>query len=493
MVKAGAGFRRAPALLAIPGLLPSLAHAAPENGVRKPGRPESLPTQIVSVTCGQQSLTAVKRPAQARRPALRTLQMTEEEVAQRAFQYFLDRADPVTGLVTDRAKNGGADTYNVASIAATGYGLAALAIGAERGWIAADDARARAEKTLRFVHEKMFHNHGWLYHFVHKRTGARMWQCEVSSIDTALLVIGALACGQYFPDTEAQRIANALYDRMDWTWMRTNGGAKPDKLLLSHGWKPENGFLPYDWGAYCELMLLYLLGHGASRDPLPPESWTAWTRPLYRYSGMETLAGGPIFLHQMAHAFYNFYHRRDRAGYDYWVSATNATRIHRQFCLDRAAQRKTYGPDVWGLNACDGPDGYRAYGVPGPEDGTVATLAALTSISYVPDEAQAVAEALKARYAERLWGRYGFSDAFNLDRNWFDTDVIGIDLGMGLLALENYRSGLIWDLIASHPATQRALAAAGLHETREKEPRALRVPPPELRKAPRAPGEIGPR
>jgi hypothetical protein len=314
--------------------------------------------------------------------------------------------------------------------------------------------------------------HGWRYHFIDKRTGARVWKCEVSTIDTSLLVCGALVCGRYFRG-DVSRLAERLYDGLDWSWARTNGGASPSKLLVTMGWKPESGFLTADWGSYSELPVIYLLGLGA-KHPLPAASWGAWQRPVYRYGGLETLAGGPIFLHEMAFGWFRLKERRDRLGWDYWVAAANGVRMNRQFCLDNAARRKTYAAGFWGLNASDGPKGYNAYGIPSPEDGTVSPTGAIAAILFMPEEALAAAKAMREQLGERVWGRYGFADAFNLDAGWFDKDVIGIDLGMALLAIENRRSGLIWRLMESHRATARAYRAAGLRRTIEAAPRALR-------------------
>ena len=427
---------------------------------------------ITSLAC----CIALSAPQGARQPALSDARLLDE-VERRAIRYFWEKSDPHTGLANDRARNdgmdSGKDTYTVASIASTGYALAALPIAVERGWAARGKAEQRALLTLHFVLEKMPHVHGWLYHFIDGRTGQRVWNSEISTVDTSLLVAGALVCGQFFGDP-VRKLANTLYERLDWTWMRTNGGERPAKLMVSHGWTPEKGFIPNNWDSYCELMLLYLLGMGGKRDPLPAASWQAWKRPTYTYDGIETLAGGPIFMHQMAHAYYDFRDRRDSLGYDYLVSSVNATRINRQFCIDNADHRKTYGPDVWGLNASDGPDGYRAYGVPEPEDGTVSPTGAIASILFAPKLAISAAQAMFTRYGDRIWGRYGFADSFNVDRQWFDADVIGIDLGMAMLAIENHRTRRIWKLLQSHYSTKRALAAAGLHRTSEPAPRPLR-------------------
>jgi hypothetical protein len=398
-----------------------------------------------------------------------------EELQRRAVLYFLEKADPATGLVNDRANNFGADDYTAASTAATGYGLAALPIAVEHGWLNRSEAAARARTTLRFLLTTQ-HQHGWMLHFVDKRNGQRLWKSEFSSIDTALLAAGAIVCGQYFaPDTLTSDIlvlADALYRRIDWWWMLTNDGAQPAKSVLSHGWRPETGFIGYDYGAYSEAILLYLLGLGAPVNPLPKRTWEAIQRPLQTYAGTEALKGGPIFIHQMPSGFFDFRNQRDKLGFDYWVSSTNAMKIHRQYCIDRAAEVQTYAQGFWGLNASDGPDGYAAYGaMDGPEDGTVSPTGAISSITFFPRWALSIARLLYDKFGHTLWGTYGFANAFNINRNWFDREVIGIDLGMALLSIENYRSGLVWTLMDGFYSTAPARRAAGFHLTVEPEPR----------------------
>ena len=425
-----------------------------------------------------------KPSLQTANPALSRAELLDE-VQKRAFRFFWEKLDPETGLVNDRSNNSKEDDYTVASIASTGYALAALPIAVERKWVTRAEAQKRARATLNFFLNKTENVHGWYYHFVDRRTGKRVWNSEVSTIDTTLLLTGTLVCGQYFK-ADIQSAANAIYRRMDWDWVRTNGGTKPEKLTVSHGWTPENGFIPNEWGDYCELMQLYFLGMGASAIPadgdgskpvvgLPAGSWTAWKRQPYSYAGMDTLAGGPIFMHQMSHLYFNFKGQRDVLGYDYYACSLNATLINRQFCIDHSAGRKSYSPDIWGLNAADGPDGYSAYGVPSPEDGTVSPTGALSSLQFTPELSLRAAETMYAKYGDRLWGKYGFADSFNLDKDWYDPDVIGIDLGMVLLAIENHRSGLIWKLMASHPAMKFACKAAGLHPTKEGKARALQI------------------
>jgi hypothetical protein len=407
----------------------------------------------------------VAAPLWARPPA-----PSLDELERRAAAYFLEQAHPVTGLVKDRARNQGpADDYTVASVAATGFGLAALAVAAERGWVPADEAQARAVRTLRsFVGGgpvQVEGKAGLYYHFVDWATGRRVWESEVSSIDTALLVAGALVVGRYFPGTEVETLAADLYARVDWTWVLTDGGARPDERLIGHGWKPETGFIPYRWDSFSEHAVQCLLAIGSATHPIPAECWAAWRRQEGEYAGLRTFADVPLFCHQFSHCFVYFRGLRDRAGYDYWQAAVNATATNRAFCQDQAGGFRTYREGFWGLSACDGPDGYRAYHAPpgsAEHDGTVAPLAVLAAAPYDPEGVGEMLGRLYARYGDRAWGRYGFCDALNLDRDWFAADVIGIDVGAALLMVENMRSGLVWRLFMSDPAVQRAVAASGL-------------------------------
>jgi hypothetical protein len=397
-----------------------------------------------------------------------------DEIQRRAFLFFWETADSQTGLVNDRAVNWGSDTHPVASIAATGYGLAALTIAVERGWMERAAAVGRAELTLRFL-LSMPNQRGWMTHFIDKHSGLRAWKSEISSIDTSLLIAGALVCGEYFGrNSTVAELADRLYGRIDWWWMLTNGGGQPQKRILSHGWFPVTEFIQYNYGAYSEAILLILLGLAAPVDPIPAECWEAIQRPVYAYAGMESLRAGPIFIHQMPAGYLDFRGRRDELGFDYWVSSTGAMHIDRRFCVDHASARKTFAAGYWGLNASEGPDGYAAHGpYDVQEDGTVSPTGAISAISFDPAMAIEAAQALYQQQGSALWGQYGFANAFNLDRNWVSPDVIGIDLGMVLLSIENYRTGLIWKLTRGIDACNRGMVIAGFHPTEEPESRPL--------------------
>ena len=393
----------------------------------------------------------------------------------RAVLFFVNESHPVTGLTKDRAGNFKPDTYTVASTAATGYALCALPIGVKHGWITNDAAYAQALKTLKYITEKMPNVHGWYYHFVENSTGERVWNCELSTIDTGLLVMGALVSAQYWPNTEVSKIANQMYNSLDWQWVLHNDNTKPEKKTISMGWKPKEGWINSEWERYNELMVLYIPALGAKKGALTEENWQAWTRGTIDYGGLTTLEGGPIFLHQMAQMFFDFRNTRDSLGWDYWATAANGIKINQLFCKDQAKVRKTYAAGYWGLNANDAPDGYRAYNAPGEEDGTVSPTGVIASLSFTPKEVQTTVLKMRHDLGDKLWGRYGFSNSFNLDRNWYDPDVIGIDLGMAMLAIENDRTGMIWKLLGSHPDIKRGLRVAGIHKTRECPPRKLKL------------------
>ena len=380
-------------------------------------------------------------------------------VEERSFQYFVKAVNPANGLVLDKASNTGAPDYKYApsSIAAVGFGLAALTAGAERGWISRTAAEAQVKTTLRFFYTKMESEHGFFYHFVDMETGKRVWDCELSSIDTALFLAGALTAAQYFEDPGIKDLAKKLYERADWKWM-ANGSPH-----LSMGWKPGRTFLSAAWSDYNESMVMYVLALGSPTYPLTPESWAAIKRPRGKYGDHELIMSPPLFTHQFSHAFIDFRGKQD-AYADYFENSVQATLANRQFCIDSSSSFKTYGENSWGLTASIGPDGYQAYGAPpGPalHDGTVAPSAAASSIVFTPEYSIAALRHYYGKYGADLWGRYGFADSFNLDRDFFAPDAYGINVGPTVLMLENYRSGLIWKLFMSRPEVQKGMKAAG--------------------------------
>ena len=400
-----------------------------------------------------------------------------EDLSRRAFRYFQEQSDPHTGLVLDRARTDGSEHdeahRNTASIAATGFGLTGWCIAAERGWVTRREARERVRAALKFFAEKAPHEHGWFYHWMNWRTGERVWKSELSSIDTALLIGGVLTARQYFRnDPEIVKLATKIYERIDFNWMRND---RP--LLLSMGWRPESGFLKNYWDHYCELMILYILGIGSPTHPLPPESWYAWRRDEMKYKGYEYISGrDPLFVHQFSHAWIDFRGRRDnRAPFtDWFENSVIATRAHKAFCLDLAKEFPGYTENIWGITASDSAKGYVAwYGPPRHPaiDGTVVPCAAGGSLMFTPDITLPALRAMRQQYGDKIYGRYGFTEAFNPNNGWINPDVIGIDLGITLLSAENLRSGKVWQWFGRNAEIKRGLRLAGVERKPQKKKR----------------------
>jgi hypothetical protein len=381
-----------------------------------------------------------------------------EEIEVACFRFFDECAHPETGLVKDRSRADRSDDREVASIAATGFGLTALCIADTRGWIAHTQALDRVIRTLRFLHDALPNDHGFFYHFVNWRTGERAWQCELSSMDTALLLAGVLTCRGHFADAQVRSLAEAIYARIDWLWMAHGS------LILRMGWKPESGFLDASWNAYCEHLLLYLLAIGAEHHALPPDSWRAWERPRMEYGGFRYVSvAAPLFVHQFSHAWFDFRGVRDEF-MDYFDNSVTATRAHRQFCLDLQTEFPHFAEDLWGVSASDSAGGYVAWGGPprqGPLDGSLVPCAAAGSLPFLPSECLRCLRAMRARFGQQVWRRYGFVDAFNPAAGWTAPDVIGIDVGIALLMAENLRSGFVWRAFMANPEARRGMLRAG--------------------------------
>lgn len=380
-----------------------------------------------------------------------------DQIARRGCAYFYEMADPDTGLVLDRAVPESPYAPGASSIAATGFGLSALAIADRRGYLDHAAARARVRRTLQFFYEGAEHEHGFFYHFLKSSTGKRMWKSEISSVDTTWLLCGVLHSKAYWNDPEISRLSSLLLDRADWRWM-LNGGK-----LLSHGWVPESGFLPYRWDAYSELLAMYLLALSSENHAIPAESWHAFKRPMRDFQGIFYIdAAAPLFVHQYSHAWFDFRNRQD-AYADYFHNSQRATHAHRLFCMSFSDEYPWYGPDMWGVTASDSPHGYRVWGaLSQPLDGTLVPCAAGGSVAFLPQTCGAVLENMKDEYGDHIWCRYGFRDAFNPKTGWYSPDVIGIDLGIMVLMAENLRNASVWDAIMSTTEAKRGMAAAGL-------------------------------
>ncbi len=373
------------------------------------------------------------------------------------FLFFWEQANPDTGLIKDRCNVRTTDTGLAASIASVGFGLTAICIGLMRGFVSYEDARNRVVKTLSFLWHKLPTHRGFFFHFANMNTGERVWDSEVSSVDTAILLCGALTCRSYFQDKDIDQLAHAIFDRVDWTWL------SEDTALLSLGWTPEMGFIPSRWDYYSELMMMYLLGMGSTSHPLPVDAWFAWKRQIFEYDGLRYVGSfAPLFIHQFSQAWFDFRGKKDRFA-DYFQNSIIATDVHRRFCLELNPQFPDYSNALWGITASDSAKGYVVWGGPpamGPIDGTIVPAAPGGSLPFLPGATMRVLRTIHDHYPQ-AWSRYGFVDAFNPITDWYDTDIVGIDTGITMLMAENARSGFVWDTFMKNPEAQKGMEAAG--------------------------------
>jgi hypothetical protein len=419
-------------------------------------------------------------------PILDTLQAN-------TIRYFLETTDSSTGMAVDRYP-----TPAPASVAAVGYALTAYPIAAERRILTRSQAARRVVNTLRHFaalpqSDKPDHAAGYrglYYHWLRLADNSRAWNCELSTIDTGLLMAGVLFCQSYFDGSEATEyeirlLADSLYRRADWTW--TSEGQEGIALA----WYPDKGFQGGSWSGFNESMILYILALGSPTHPAPPSGWEYWlSRYVWgNYCGLDFVNFGPLFGHQYSHCWIDFRGIQDRymreRGIDYFENSRRATYTHRTYAMQNPEGWRDYDSTVWGITACDGPgdtsfvvDGrtrkfhrYSARGVSvdwSLDDGTIAPTAAASSIPFAPEICIPAVKAMRSKYGERLWRRYGFADAFNptfitprTPSGWFDPDFIGIDQGPVIIMIENYRTGLVWNVMKRNPYVVNGLRKAG--------------------------------
>ena len=414
---------------------------------------------LTAAACQKQALSFTE-PAGANYEG--TDEQLLDEIERASFDFFWNEASPNTGQVKDRALANGNDSHTMSSIAATGFGLAGLCVGDQHGYGKSPEILDRVRKTLRFIANNLPNEHGFFYHFVHMENGQRWEKCELSSIDSSILLCGVLTTRQYFADQEVKDLATKIYERVDWPWM-LNGGK-----TFSMGWHPESGFLKARWEHFCELMMIYLLAIGSPTHPVDPSSWSAWTRPTIKCQGIEYISGDdPIFTHQYSQAWFDFRNKRD-AYANYFENSVKATKAHKLFCLSLRDRFPDYSENLWGISASDFSKGYTAWGGPsakggalGPVDGSIVPCATGGSLPFLFDDCIRVLRNLRGRYRDRVWTKYSFLDAFNPLTNWYDTDVLGIDLGITMLMAENHRTGFVWEQFMKNPEAQKAMQLAG--------------------------------
>ena len=425
------------------------------------------------------------------------------DLERRSFDYFWDTTNAVNGLVPDRWP-----TPSFASVAAVGFALSAYPIGVSRGWVTRAQARDRTLTTLRFFHDApqgpqargMTGYKGFFYHFLDMQTGHRFGTTELSTIDTALMLAGALHARAFFDgndaaETELRRLADALYARVEWPWAQV----RPPSI--GHGWHPESGHIANDYKGYNEAMLLYLLALGSPTHAVAAEAWGAWTSTYERdwghHFGQTYLRFPPLFGHQFTHAWVDFRGLADdwlRArGLDYFENSRRATLAQRAYAVANPEGWAGYGSEVWGITACDGPAdvkrvfggrlrrfiSYAGRGMGGAhtyDDGTIAPYGAGSSLPFAPEIVAPALAAMHTRYGTHIYGKYGFF-AFNPSFTftdvklthgrvvpgfgWVDSDYLGIEVGPLLLMLANHRDGAVWRTMRGQPWLLRGLQRAG--------------------------------
>jgi hypothetical protein len=411
-----------------------------------------------------------------------------DELQRAAFGYFLDTVNPVNGLIADNSR-----ANSPVSIAVVGFALSCYGVAVDRGWLPRADAVERSLSVLRFFCDSDQSGdptatgyRGFYYHFLDYHTGKRLWRSELSMIDTALLIAGAITAGAYFDahtasENELRELVSVLYRRIDWRWAQDGG------TTLRQGWKPECGFLHYGWEGYNEAIILYVLALGSPTHPLKADCYHAWTA-TYQWEnlyGYDFLYGGPLFVHQYSHAWIDFRGIRDRfmreKRCDYFENSRRATIIQCEYAKRNPNEFAGYDELSWGLSACDGPCdeppgvtfktqrlfGYAARGVPyGPDDGTLAGWAPLASLPFAPDFVLGAVRSMLLRYPEmrpnsRYASSFNPSLACNGGRAWVSAGNFGLDQGIVVMMIENYRTGLIWRLMRGCRAVRVGLRRAG--------------------------------
>lgn len=413
-----------------------------------------------------------------------------ETLQRETFSYFVTYANSQTGLVADRTS---ADSP--ASIAATGLALTSYPIAVERGWWTREQAVARTLATLRFFAASEQSNdpaatghNGFYYHFLDPASGARSGGCELSTIDTALLVAGIHTAALYFTapaELEIRELGDMLYRRVNWSW------AAGDDGTLRHGWRPESGFLEQRWDrGYSEAMLLYVLALGSPTFPIKPDGYAHWTQTFERKTiyGFDQLYAGPLFIHQLPQLWLELRGLRDQrareVGFDYFENSRRATLSQRAYAIENPAGFAAYGENAWGLTASNGPGpdhqtvhgvprefyGYLARGAPfGPDDGTLSPWAVVASLPFAPMEVcAAIHYAIEHLFLESAHG-LGFEASFNPTypevsrraRGWVSPWKYGLNEGPIIMMIENHLSGFVWTLLRSSPYLRRGLERAG--------------------------------
>jgi hypothetical protein len=421
-----------------------------------------------------------------------TDQQMLDSLLKETFDYFLRHTDPVTGLIADKTK-----TDSPSSIGVVGMGISAYIVGIKNNFLTRADAAANIKKVLHFIYNcpqgpgpDATGYKGFYYHFLDMKTGKRVWNCEISTIDSAFFIAGALHAAEYFTEdtrdeNEIRHLAQELYLRVDWQWA-LNGSDS-----IANGWIPETGFIPYRWNKdYSEAMILYMLALSSPSFPIPESIYKKWTASfeLKNYYNIEYVYAGPLFIHQFSHLWIDFKGINDelntKLGFDYFENSRRATYVHREYGKDNPLRFEEYNEHFWGLSACDGPGekeisvhgkkrtfyGYVSRGAPeGPDDGTVSPWSVVASLPFAPEIVMETIRYFIEKFDLKHPRLYGFEASFNPtypEKNenpdgWVSPWRFGLNQGAIVIMIENFRSGLIWNLTKKNSVFIRGLKQAG--------------------------------
>ncbi|MFN6991395.1 MAG: glucoamylase family protein, partial [Fervidobacterium sp.] len=353
-----------------------------------------------------------------------------------SFDFFWNEVSQTKegyGLIVDNSSN-----KEVASIASVGFGLSAIPTAVENKWITKDEGKERATKTLKTFLDNVEQKEGFFIHFVNMKDGKRTWQSEISIIDTALFLMGALTVGEYFKG-KVYELFEKLYSKVNFKWY-----LDLEKNQFYMGYNYERGFWGH-WEAYAEQLIMYILGVASPTYPISPSVYYSFERNVGVYKNYKLIYTytGSLFTYQFSHAWIDFKHLVDKDGINWFDNSVKASLANWEFCKDIKDKFMTLNEKSWGLTACDSPEGYRGdFGAPPSAnnntqhftDGTVPPCGAIGSIVFVPEIVEPTVEHYYKNIPE-LWGKYGFKDAYNLDKNWFSDLYIGIDKGIEVLMI----------------------------------------------------------
>jgi len=412
-----------------------------------------------------------------------------DSIQYRTFLFFLNEHHPEFGIVKDRTTSS-----SPCSIAATGFGIPSFAIGAERNWITREQAADITLKILKFLINSEQSTatdatgyKGFYYHFLKMDSGKREWNCELSSVDTGLLMMGIIFARNYYNknndiEKNIRSLAAKLLERIDWNFMQMPPTGK-FAYTISMGWSPEKAFHDMGWTGYNEALFLYILAAGSGMENAE-EGYTSWLKTYKFYTPyikFSHVAFPPLFGHQFSQAFIDFRDIADKymreKGIDYFENSRRATYVQRQYATDNPKGWIGYDSLCWGVTASDGPSekynfddkkflGYAGRGTSGPgfnyfDDGTIAPYASISSLPFTPEIVVPTIKSMNQKYGKKLWGKYGYFDAINSTANWIDDDFLGIDEGPMIIMIENFRTGLVWNYVMKDPVIQKGLNKLG--------------------------------